>query len=223
MLSRETLPIPARIAASKVLPTVKLYRNNPHASLQPLLPENRTIDYTRPCVKGILVPTPAHKMYCSKCGTLEDKVVDSRLSKDGRSIRRRRECVQCGHRFTTYEEIERAELRVLKRDGSSEPFEKQKLLRGMMKACEKRPVSAQTLERAVDEIIQELESDFEREIPSHIVGAKVMDHLHALDEIAYVRYASVYRHFHDISDFIDEIHSLERRPKRSILQQDLFK
>jgi transcriptional repressor NrdR len=162
-------------------------------------------------------------MYCSKCGTLEDKVVDSRLSKDGRSIRRRRECVQCAHRFTTYEDIERAELRVLKRDGSSEPFEKQKLLRGMMKACEKRPVSAQTLERAVDEIIQELESDFEREIPSHIVGAKVMDHLHALDEIAYVRYASVYRHFHDISDFIDEIHSLERRPKRSILQQDLFK
>lgn len=162
-------------------------------------------------------------MYCSKCGNLEDKVVDSRLSKDGRSIRRRRECVQCGHRFTTYEEIERAELRVLKRDGSSEPFEKQKLLRGMMKACEKRPVSAQTLERAVDEIIQELESDFEREIPSHLIGAKVMDHLHALDEIAYVRYASVYRHFHDISDFIDEIHSLERRPKRSILQQDLFK
>ncbi|RYD72745.1 MAG: transcriptional repressor NrdR [Verrucomicrobiaceae bacterium] len=162
-------------------------------------------------------------MYCSKCGSLEDKVVDSRLSKDGRSIRRRRECVQCAHRFTTYEEIERAELRVLKRDGSSEPFDKQKLLRGMMKSCEKRPVSAQTLERAVDEIIQELESDFEREIPSHMIGSKVMDHLHALDEIAYVRYASVYRHFHDISDFIDEIHSLERRPKRSILQQDLFK
>lgn len=162
-------------------------------------------------------------MYCSKCGSLEDKVVDSRLSKDGRSIRRRRECVQCGHRFTTYEEIERAELRVLKRDGSSEPFDKQKVLRGMMKSCEKRPVSAQTLERAVEEIIQELEADFEREIPSHMIGAKVMDHLHALDEIAYVRYASVYRHFHDISDFIDEIHSLERRPKRSILQQDLFK
>jgi transcriptional repressor NrdR len=162
-------------------------------------------------------------MYCSKCGSLEDKVVDSRLSKDGRSIRRRRECVQCEHRFTTYEEIERAELRVLKRDGSSELFDKAKVLKGMMKACEKRPVSAQSLERAMDEIIQELESDFEREIPSHIVGAKVMDHLHALDEIAYVRYASVYRHFRDISDFIDEIQSLERRPKRSVLQQDFFK
>jgi transcriptional repressor NrdR len=162
-------------------------------------------------------------MYCSKCSSLDDKVVDSRLSKDGRSIRRRRECVQCGHRFTTYEEIERAELRVLKRNGSSELFDKEKVLKGMMKACEKRPVSAQTLERAVEEILQELESDFAREIPSHIVGAKVMDHLHALDEIAYVRYASVYRHFRDISDFLDEIQSLERRPKRSILQQDFFK
>src|SRR3954452_3067961 len=116
-------------------------------------------------------------MHCSKCGSMDDKVVDSRASKDGRSIRRRRECVQCTHRFTTYEEIERAELRVLKRNGSSEVFDKQKVLRGMMKACEKRPVSAQTLERALDEIIQELESDFEREIPSHLVGAKVMDHL----------------------------------------------
>ena len=131
--------------------------------------------------------------------------------------------MSCGHRFTTYEEIERAELRVLKRDGSSEPFDKQKLLRGMMKSCEKRPVSAQTLERVVEEIIQELESDFEREIPSNTIGAKAMEHLHALDEIAYVRYASVYRHFRDISDFIDEIQSLEGRPKRSVLQQDLFK
>lgn len=162
-------------------------------------------------------------MYCSKCGSLEDKVVDSRLSKDGRSIRRRRECVVCEHRFTTYEEIERTELRVLKRNGSSEVFDKTKVLKGMMKACEKRPVSAQTLDRALDEIIQELESDFEREIPSHIIGAKVMDHLHALDEIAYVRYASVYRHFRDISDFIDEIQSLERRPKRSVHQQEFFK
>lgn len=162
-------------------------------------------------------------MYCSKCGALEDKVVDSRLSKDGRSIRRRRECVQCSSRFTTYEEIERAELRVLKRDGSSEPFDKPKLLMGMSKACEKRPVSMQSLERVVEEILQELESTFEREIPSHMVGAKVMEHLHALDEIAYVRYASVYRHFQDIGEFIDEIQSLEHRPKRSILQPELFR
>ena len=126
-----------------------------------------TIDTTIACVTANSTTALKHKMYCSKCGSLEDKVVDSRLSKDGRSIRRRRECVTCTHRFTTYEEIERAELRVSKRDGSSEPFDRQKVLRGMMKACEKRPVSGQTLERVVEEIIQELECDFEREIPSN--------------------------------------------------------
>lgn len=161
-------------------------------------------------------------MYCSKCGTLEDRVIDSRLSKDGRSIRRRRECVKCNHRFTTYEEIERAELRVLKRSGSSEPFDKQKVLHGMMKACEKRPVSMQTLERVVEDILRELEATYEKEIPSHLIGAKAMEHLHALDEIAYVRYASVYRHFQDIGQFIDEIQSLEHRPKRSVHQPELF-
>jgi transcriptional repressor NrdR len=154
---------------------------------------------------------------------MEDKVVDSRLSKDGRSIRRRRECVGCAHRFTTYEEIERSELRVLKRDGSSEPFDRHKILGGMAKACEKRPVSMQRLEEAVSEIIRELESHFEKEIPSSMVGSKVMEHLHALDEIAYVRYASVYRHFQDIGEFIHEIQSLEHRAKRSTLQQELFK
>lgn len=162
-------------------------------------------------------------MYCSKCGDLEDRVVDSRLSKDGRSIRRRRECVKCGHRYTTYEEIERADLRVLKRDGSSELFDRRKVLAGMGKACEKRPVSMQALERAVDDLMQELDSNFEREIPSHLIGEKVMEHLHALDEVAYVRYASVYRQFRDIGEFIHEIQSLEKRPKRSVLQQELFK
>ncbi len=147
------------------------------------------------------------------------------MSKDGRSIRRRRECVPCGHRFTTYEEIERAEIRVLKRNGASEPFDKHKLLAGMSKACEKRPVSILQHARARrrDEILQELESTFEREIPSNTIGSKVMEHLHALDEIAYVRYASVYRHFQDIGEFIEEIQSLEHRPKRSQLQQELFK
>jgi transcriptional repressor NrdR len=162
-------------------------------------------------------------MYCSKCGSLEDKVIDSRLSKDGRSIRRRRECVGCEQRFTTYEEIERADLRVLKRDGRSEPFDRHKLLSGMLKACEKRPVTRESLEKAAAEIIQSLEQDFARELPSHIVGAKVMDALHELDGVAYVRYASVYRSFQDIGEFIDEIQSLERRPKRSALQSELFK
>jgi transcriptional repressor NrdR len=162
-------------------------------------------------------------MYCSKCGGIEDKVIDSRLSKDGKSIRRRRECVGCSGRFTTYEELERADLRVVKRDGRSELLNKQKLLGGMVKACEKRPVSVETLERAAEDIIQDVESEFRREIPSSVIGAKVMEKLHQLDEVAYVRYASVYRHFQDIGEFIDEIQSLERRPKRSVLQPELFK
>jgi transcriptional repressor NrdR len=150
-------------------------------------------------------------------------VIDSRLSKDGRAIRRRRECVDCRHRFTTYEEIERADLRVTKRDGRSEPLSKQKLLGGMIKACEKRPVSVEDLEKAADDIIMELEAEFRREIPSNVIGAKVMDKLHQFDKVAYVRYASVYRHFQDIGEFLEEIQSLERRQKRSVLQPELFK
>ncbi len=162
-------------------------------------------------------------MYCSKCGGVEDKVIDSRLSKDGKAIRRRRECAACTHRFTTYEEIERNDLRVAKRDGRSEAMSKQKLLSGMIKACEKRPVSVEKLEKAADEIILEIENEFHREIPSHVIGAKVMNRLHGLDEVAYVRYASVYRHFQDIGEFIEEIQQLERRPKPSKLQPELFK
>lgn len=150
-------------------------------------------------------------------------MVDSRLSKDGRAIRRRRECVDCGKRFTTYEEIERADLRVVKRDGRSEPLSKQKLLGGMIKACEKRPVSVEALEKAADEIVLELEVEFRREIPSHVIGAKVMDRLHQFDKVAYVRYASVYRDFQDIGEFLEEIQSLERRQKRSVQQPELFK
>ena len=164
-----------------------------------------------------------HKMICPKCGTMEDKVVDSRLSKNGRSIRRRRECIACEHRFTTYEEVERVELRVLKSDGSSEPFDKRKILAGMAKACERRPVTMEQLEKAVEEIIQELDALSLREIPSTVVGSKAMEHIHALDEVAYVRYASVYRRFQDVGEFIDEIQSLEHRQKRTTLQQELFK
>ena len=162
-------------------------------------------------------------MHCSKCGDIEDKVIDSRLSKDGRAIRRRRECVKCGSRFTTYEEIERNDLRVVKRDGRNEALSKAKLLGGMIKACEKRPVSVELLEKAADDIVQELEIEFRREIPSSVIGAKVMDRLHHLDEVAYVRYASVYRHFQDIGEFIDEIQQLGRKAKRSTLQPELFK
>ena len=161
-------------------------------------------------------------MYCSKCGSLEDKVIDSRLAKDGRSIRRRRECIACEHRYTTYEEIERADLRVVKRDGRSEPFDRHKLHTGMVKACEKRPVSIEAIEVAAEEIIRDIEADFAKEIPSHVIGAKVMDKLHGLDAVAYVRYASVYRQFEDIGEFIDEIQALEKRPRKSAAQPEFF-
>ncbi len=161
-------------------------------------------------------------MRCPKCGELEDKVIDSRAAKDGRSIRRRRECIACDFRYTTYEEIERADIRVLKRDERSEPFDRHKILNGMLKACEKRKITRETLEAAAAEIIHELETGYEREIPSAILGAKVMEKLHALDEVAYVRYASVYRHFQDIGEFINEIQSLERRVKPNTLQTELF-
>lgn len=162
-------------------------------------------------------------MRCPKCGGIEDKVIDSRLSKDGSAIRRRRECVVCEFRFTTYEEVERADLRVLKRDGRGEPFDRHKLLGGVSKACEKRPISMELLEKTVEEIIQDLEANHPREVPSSVIGGKVMDRLHELDEVAYVRYASVYRHFQDIGEFIDEIQSLERRAKVNTLQPELFK
>ena len=162
-------------------------------------------------------------MYCSKCGSLDDKVIDSRLSKDGRSIRRRRECLKCNHRFTTYEEAERSELRVAKRDGRSEPFDKEKLLAGMIKACEKRPVGVESLEKEADDIAHNLHMEFRREVPSHVIGAKVMAALHELDEVAYVRYASVYRSFQDVGEFIDEIQKLENQPRRNSGQPELFK
>lgn len=162
-------------------------------------------------------------MRCPKCESTQDKVIDSRLSKDGFSIRRRRECIVCEFRFTTYEEIERADIRVIKRDGRGEPFDRRKLLAGMSKACEKRSVSMAELEKAIEEIIQDLETNHPREIPSTLIGAKVMEKLHALDGIAYVRYASVYRQFEDVGEFISEVQSLERRPKPDAMQPELFK
>ncbi len=161
-------------------------------------------------------------MRCPKCGTEDDKVIDSRSSKDGMSIRRRRECVSCGNRYTTYEEIERTELKIVKRDGRREPFDRYKLLAGITKACEKRPVSAEQLEETAQQIAEEVETEFGREIPSRVIGAKVMERLHGLDEVAYVRYASVYRHFQDIGEFISEIQALERKVKFDSSQAELF-
>jgi transcriptional repressor NrdR len=161
-------------------------------------------------------------MRCPKCGSLDDKVIDSRVSKDGESIRRRRECLTCESRFTTYEHIERVELRVIKRDGRHEPFDRRKLYASFEKACEKRPVGIEAIEASVEEIIHELEGGESREISSREIGARVMDRLHAIDPIAYVRYASVYRQFQEIGDFLEEIQSLERRAVRTPAQPELF-
>ncbi|MFK5921908.1 MAG: transcriptional regulator NrdR [Verrucomicrobiota bacterium] len=161
-------------------------------------------------------------MRCLKCNSLEDKVIDSRSSKDGLSIRRRRECLECSHRFTTYEQVERNEFQVIKRDSIREPFRPEKLLSGMIKSCEKRPVPIGVLEAAVEEIANELAAENLKEIPSRMIGPKVMGKLKHIDQVAFVRYASVYRQFEDVGEFIDEIQSLERQPINEGLQPDLF-
>ena len=147
-------------------------------------------------------------MRCPKCQARDDKVIDSRAIKDETVIRRRRECLACEHRFTTYEEIERDDLRVLKRDGRYEAFDRKKLITGIDKACEKRPVSREAIERTVNEMIDELVKTYGDEIPTKAIGDKIMQHLRRLDEVAYVRFASVYRKFRDIKEFVNEVQSL---------------
>ena len=147
-------------------------------------------------------------MRCPFCGYEDSKVIDSRPTDDGSSIRRRRVCLECNMRFTTYEVVERLPLVVVKRDGSRESFDKMKLINGMVRACEKRPVSLMTLEKIADEIEQELQGGFEREVKSVEIGEMVMGKLKNIDEVAYVRFASVYRSFKDISTFMDELSKL---------------
>ena len=147
-------------------------------------------------------------MRCPKCQARDDKVIDSRAIKDETVIRRRRECLACEHRFTTYEEIERDDLRVLKRDGRYETFDRKKLITGIDKACEKRPVSREAIERTVNEMIDELVKSYGDEIPTKAIGDKIMEHLRRLDEVAYVRFSSVYRKFRDIKEFVNEVQSL---------------
>jgi len=150
-------------------------------------------------------------MRCPKCGRQEDKVIDSRSSREGATIRRRRECISCSHRFTTYEEVERARLMISKRDGRREEFSREKLLSGVQKACEKRPVTQEQIESLVEQIIDDLSSSFEREVPCNEIGERVMRGLRALDPIAYVRYASVYRRFEEATEFVQEVKKLEKR------------
>jgi len=160
-------------------------------------------------------------MRCPKCGSRDDKVIDSRQSRDSSSIRRRRQCLNCGYRFTTYEEIERSDLRVVKRDRTHEPFDRHKLASSIAKAFEKRSVSLVTLEQVVDEIVHELETSG-REVSSGQIGAKVLEKLREVDEVAYLRYASVHRHFADVDEFVDAIQALGRRVKTNDAQRELF-
>ena len=147
-------------------------------------------------------------MRCPFCGYSESRVIDSRPAEEGATIRRRRECLSCQKRFTTYEIMERLPRVVIKKDGSRQTFDKIKTLNGMMRACEKRPVALADLQLAADEIEQELQNSLDREVPSELIGELVMNRLKALDEVAYVRFASVYRQFKDINTFMDELTKL---------------
>ena len=138
-------------------------------------------------------------------------MIDSRASREGATIRRRRQCIACGHRFTTYEEIEHQGLMVLKRDGRHEEFSKEKLLSGIKKACQKRPVSPKVMEDLVERIVDEATSKYVREVPGDVIGKLVMEGLRGIDEVAYVRYASVYRRFQEATDFVQEVKKLEAK------------
>ncbi len=147
-------------------------------------------------------------MKCPFCGQLGDKVVDSRESKEGEVIRRRRECLDCGRRFTSYERIDEIPYMVIKKDGTRERFERQKLIAGLLKACEKRPVSVSAVEAVADRVEAAVQERPEKEMSTEEVGALVMEELKGLDKVAYVRFASVYRHFRDIGEFMTELTDL---------------
>jgi transcriptional repressor NrdR len=147
-------------------------------------------------------------MKCPSCGHLEDKVIDSRSAKEGQAIRRRRECLACQRRFTTYETVETTPLLVIKKDGRREPFSRDKILNGLLRACEKRPIPAERIKAIVDTLEAELMQKGLDEVQSSEIGERVMAALHQLDEVAYVRFASVYRHFKDLNQFLEELRSL---------------
>ena len=147
-------------------------------------------------------------MKCPYCGFSESKVIDSRPAEEGASIRRRRECLSCAKRFTTYETVESLPMVVVKKDGSRQSFDRRKVLGGMIRACEKRPVPLADLERIAEEIEQDLQNSMEREISTDVIGERVMDRLRNVDQVAYVRFASVYRQFKDIDTFMAELNKL---------------
>ena len=147
-------------------------------------------------------------MRCPRCSGLEDKVLQSRISQDGTSIRRRRECITCSYRYTTYEHIEEFIPVVVKKDGRREPFDAAKVVTGIMTACEKRPVSMETIETVKNALIQDIQSKWDREVPSSYIGERIMEALHKLDPVAYVRFASVYREFKDLGEFMGHLKAL---------------
>ncbi len=152
-------------------------------------------------------------MRCPKCTSIEDKVIDSRISKEGNSIRRRRECLECGYRFSTTETLVRDGLVVIKRDGRREEFDREKLMRAVRAACHKRPVDAEQVAMLVEDVIDILEAQFDSQIPSRAIGDAVMERLSRIDQVAYVRFASIYKQFRDVAEFMHEINSLDRPPK----------
>jgi transcriptional repressor NrdR len=147
-------------------------------------------------------------MRCPFCGHAEDRVIDSRPSDEGLAIRRRRECISCGSRFTTYEKIENLPLLVIKKDGTRQPFDREKLISGIIKACEKRPVSTAQVETLVNAIEAQTQNTLKREISSREIGEMVMEGLKGIDEVAYVRFASVYRQFRDVNSFLEELNEM---------------
>ena len=152
-------------------------------------------------------------MRCPKCTSIEDKVIDSRISKEGSTIRRRRECMECGNRFTTTEMIVREDLVVIKRDGRREDFDREKLVRATRAACHKRPVDVEQITMLVEDVIDILEAQFESEIPSRAIGDAVMERRRRIDQVAYVRFASIYKQFRDVAEFMQEINALDK-PKQ---------
>lgn len=151
-------------------------------------------------------------MKCMYCSATESRVIDSRPTDEGLAIRRRRECVSCGRRFTTYEKIETVQIMVVKKDGSREVFDADKIRRGLIKACEKRPVAIHEVDALVRDVEQQILNSLEQEVPSSRIGEMVMDRLRRLDEVAYVRFASVYRSFCDINTFMEELKTLLNKP-----------
>jgi transcriptional repressor NrdR len=153
-------------------------------------------------------------MRCPKCTSIEDKVIDSRISKEGSTIRRRRECLECNHRYTTTESVVRDGMVVIKRDGRREDFDREKLVRAVRAACHKRPIDSEQIAMLIEDTIDALEAQYEVEIPSGAIGEGLMQRIKTMDQVAYVRFASVYKEFRDVSGFVDEISALAKSKSR---------